>query len=48
MLTVALEIQEDKYQGIWYEIAYHDLTQTNYFCERARIKWSYAAIESVM
>jgi len=23
---------EDLYTGIWYELAYHDVTQANYFC----------------
>mmetsp|Transcript_47718 Transcript_47718/g.113574 ORF Transcript_47718/g.113574 Transcript_47718/m.113574 type:complete len:366 (-) Transcript_47718:208-1305(-) len=31
---------ENLYQGIWYELAYHDVTQANYFCGCTRFNFT--------
>lgn len=32
--------QEDLYSGVWYELAYHDVTQANYFCGCTRFNFT--------
>ncbi|EKX52148.1 hypothetical protein GUITHDRAFT_133874 [Guillardia theta CCMP2712] len=34
------DFTEDLYQGIWYELAYHDVTQANYFCGCTRFNFT--------
>jgi hypothetical protein len=31
---------ENLYQGVWYELAYHDVTQANYFCGCTRFNFT--------